>query len=255
MSTASVLYNKPMKQKRVYIYGKHAVEEALKNAPHIINTIYLSPQMREKEILSLISRNKIKTEKIDLQRVSSWVEGNAAHQGIIALISSAGLSISFEKFMDDFKPEGALVYLDGIQDPHNMGTIIRASAAFGASAVLFPQHGASPITAAVVKTSAGAVFSLPLVAVQNPQQALAELKKKGMKVYGLAGEGATMITKEKFSSPAIFVMGNEADGISGSARALCDQMLKIPISPKVESLNVASAATAVLYAWSTRGER
>ncbi|MES2006918.1 MAG: 23S rRNA (guanosine(2251)-2'-O)-methyltransferase RlmB [Patescibacteria group bacterium] len=241
-----------MKQKRIYIYGKHSVHEALLHAPHIINTIYLSPQMEVKEILSLISRNKIKTEKIDPQKVSSWVEGGASHQGVIALINTSGLTMPFEKFMQTFKPEGMLVYLDGIQDPHNMGTIIRASAAFGASAVLFPQHGASPVTGAVVKTSAGAAFALPLVGVENPQQALAELKRKGVKIYGLAGEGASNIAEEKFDMPTLLVLGNEAEGVSPSARALCEKMLNIPISKRVESLNVASAATAALFAWSQK---
>ena len=240
-----------MKQKRIYIYGKHAVSEALMRAPGLIKTIYTAPQMQDADILALIRKTGIKTEKIDPQKVSSWVEGNAPHQGIIAHIAVFGLVVPFEDFIKGFEPQGeVLVYLDGVQDPQNVGTIIRACAAFGASAVLLPERMQSPVTGAVIKASAGAVFSIPLVGVQNPQQALAELRRKGVHIYGLAGEGAANITQENFGGTTLFVMGNEAEGVSPSGRALCEKMLRIPISSRVESLNVASATTAALFAWS-----
>ncbi len=241
-----------MKQKKIFIYGKHAVSEALRHAPQLLRTVYLSPLMKDKEILSLINRANIKTEKLDPRKATSQVEGNAPHQGIIALMSVFGLALPFEDFIKDFNPAGSLlVYLDGIQDPHNVGAIIRAAAAFGASGVLLPGHGQSPITAAVIKASAGAVFSVPLVSVTNTQQTLAELRRKGVAVYGLAGGGSSIV-KEEFTKPTLFILGNESTGISPAARAVCDKMLEIPISKKVESLNVASAATAALYAWSSK---
>lgn len=242
-----------MKQKRIHIYGKHAVREALMRTPHVIKTIYLSPQMGDLGLRALISQSKIKTEKIDPARVSSQVEGNAPHQGIIALISAAELTVPFEQFMERFEARNSLlVYLDGVQDPHNVGTIIRASAAFGASAVLLPMRGQSPITPGVIKVSAGAAFSIPIVSVENPQQALGALKRAGVHIMGLAGEGAHDIGKEEFAGSTLFVLGNEADGVSRSTRALCEKMLSIPISADVESLNVASAATAALFAWSLK---
>lgn len=241
------------KQKRIHIYGKHAVREALMRAPHILKAIYLSPQMEDRALLELVRKSGVKTEKIDQRRISSQVEGNAPHQGIVALISASGLTIPFEKFIEEFELDNSLlVYLDGVQDPHNVGTIIRASAAFGASAVLLPEHGQSPVTAGVIKASAGAAFTIPIVSVSNPQQALGAFKRAGVMIYGLAGEGAEDITKEPFEGSTLFVLGNEAEGISGSTRALCSKILRIPIVKNVESLNVASAATAALYAWSAR---
>lgn len=243
-----------MKQKKIHIYGKHAVREALMHARHLIQAVYLSPQMDDKDLLALIRSKGLDTQKIDPQKVSSWVEGNAPHQGIIARVSMHGLTTPFEEFIKNFKPtaETLLVYLDGVQDPHNVGTIIRASAAFGASAVLVPEHSQSPITGTVIKTSAGTAFVLPLISVPNGQQALAQLKKAGVTILGLAGEGSTSITTEKFDTPTLMVLGNEADGISGSARVLCERMVTIPIHSRVESLNVASAATAALFAWSSK---
>ncbi|HEY6022035.1 MAG TPA: 23S rRNA (guanosine(2251)-2'-O)-methyltransferase RlmB [Candidatus Paceibacterota bacterium] len=242
-----------MAAKKIYIYGKHAVREALTQAPQIVSAVYLSPQMKDPEIIRLIRNARLDTQRLDPAKATSMVEGNAPHQGIVALVSLGALTIPFEKFLDTYKPEGtSLIFLDGILDPHNVGTIVRAAAAFGASAVLLPQHKQSPITGAVIKASAGAAFSIPLIAVTNTQQTLAELRRRGVAIYGLAGDATESLADEDFSAPTLFVLGNEADGVSGSARALCTKLLRIPISGRVESLNVASAATAALYAWSTR---
>ena len=242
------------KQKKIYIYGKNVVREAIMHAPHVIRTIYLSPQMSDSKLGLLVQRSKIKTERIDQRKVSSWVEGNAPHQGIIAHINPDALTLPFEQFMERMPQDEnvMLVYLDGVQDPHNVGTIIRSSAAFGALAVLVPERANSPITPGVVKASAGALFSVPIVTVKNPQQALSELRRNKFTVYGMAGEGASNIAEEKFEGKTLIVMGNEAEGLSGITRPLCDRMLRIPISPDVESLNVASAATAALFAWSMK---
>jgi len=242
------------KQPRIYIYGRNVVREALMRAPNLIKTIYLSPQMSDSKLMSLVQKSKIKTEKIDPRRVTSQVEGNAPHQGIIAHITLFGLVVPFDAFVKTIaqnKPQ-SFIYLDGVQDPHNVGTIIRAAAAFGASAVLMPTRGQSQVTPGVIKASAGALFSIPLVSVENPQQALAELRRLGVTIYGMAGEGAANIAEEKFEGSSLFVMGNEGDGISPATRALCQKMLRIPISKSVESLNVASAATTALFAWSSK---
>lgn len=242
-----------MTAKKIYIYGKHAVREALIHAPHTIRAVYLAPTMKDEDIRNLIRGAKLNTERLDPAKATSQVEGNAPHQGIIALVSLGTLSVPFEKFLDTYRPEdGCLVFLDGIQDPHNVGTIIRSAAAFGASAVLIPQHKQSPITGTVIKASAGAAFTVPIVTVTNTQQALAELKRRGVAIYGLAGQATESLADEDFSGPTLFVLGNEADGVSASARALCTKLLRIPITERAESLNVAAAATAALYAWATR---
>jgi len=245
-----------MKKKypKTYIYGKNVVREALLRAPQIIKAIYLSPQMSDSKLGSLVYKSKIPVEKIDPRRVSSQVEGNAPHQGIIAQVNLHQLAVPFEEFAQTLSPDASqmFVYLDGVQDPHNVGTIIRASAAFGARAVFIPEHGTSSITPGVAKASAGALFSVPVVLVKNPQQALAELRRKKITIYGMAGEGVLDIHKEQFAGSTLFVLGNEGDGISPATRALCEKMLRIPIHADVESLNVASAATVALFAWSTK---
>ncbi|HVV38949.1 MAG TPA: 23S rRNA (guanosine(2251)-2'-O)-methyltransferase RlmB [Candidatus Paceibacterota bacterium] len=243
-----------MTQGKIYIYGKHAVEEALRHVPHIVRKIYISPRMEDSKLRTLINRSGVAADTLDERKVSSQVEGGASHQGIIALISLSSLVIPFEKFLDTFvpTPDTAILFLSEVQDPHNVGAAIRSAAAFGAAAVLMPTHKQSPITGAVVKSSAGMALRIPLVSVENTQQAIASLKKRGMRVYGLAGEAKRSIHDEAFAEPALFILGNEGSGIAPSAKALCDEMLSIPMSPRAESLNVAASGAVALFAWSRK---
>ncbi|HVV15068.1 MAG TPA: 23S rRNA (guanosine(2251)-2'-O)-methyltransferase RlmB [Candidatus Paceibacterota bacterium] len=243
-----------MKQSKIYIYGKHAVEEALRHAPQVLRKIHLSPRMEDRKLQELIRHSGIPVEPLDERKATSQAEGGAPHQGIIALISLGSFALPFEKFMDTFNPtpDTALLFLNEVQDPHNVGSAIRSAAAFGAAAVLMPTHNQSPITGAVIKASAGMAFRIPLVTVENIQQAIAQLKKKGVRVHGLAGDAKKGIDSEDFNEPALFVLGNESEGIPASAKALCDQMLSVPISPRAESLNVATSGAVALYAWSRK---
>ncbi len=142
-------------QKKIYIYGKHAVAEALRHAPRVVRKIHLSPQMDDQELRTLIRQRGVPTEPLDKNRVTSMVEGNAPHQGVVALVSLGELMIPAERFFDTFvpTPDTLLVLLSEVQDPHNVGAIIRSAAAFGATAVLIPTHNQSPVTGAVVKSS------------------------------------------------------------------------------------------------------
>jgi len=142
--------------------------------------------------------------------------------------------------------------LSGVQDPHNVGAIIRSAAGFGVAGILMPQTNQAPITGAVLKVSAGMAFRIPLVSVSDILAAIKDLKKKGFKVYGLSGEGAQSITQEEFPTPTLFIFGNEAEGIPQTLRSLCDAVLSIPIHPQCESLNVAASAAAALFAWSSK---
>ncbi len=224
------------------------------HAPKVLRKIHLSPRMEDKKLRELINRSGVPTEVLDERKASSQVEGNAPHQGIIALVSLGDFTIPFEKFIETFNPtsDSALLFLSEVQDPHNVGSAIRSAAAFGASAVLLPTYKQSPITGAVIKASAGMAFRVPLVVVDNVQQAIAQLKKKGVRVHGLAGEASKNIDTEGFNEPALFVLGNESEGIPASARALCDQMLSVPMSSRAESLNVATSGAVALYAWSRK---
>lgn len=182
------------------------------------------------------------------------LKSGAAHQGVVAQVLLSELVVPYEKFIDTLvpTPHTALVLMSGVTDPHNVGAIIRTAAAFGAAGVLMPEVNQAPVSGAVIKVSAGMAFRVPLVQVSKLQQTISDLKKRGFKVYGLAGEGKASITSEPFADPSVFIVGNEGEGIPSHLRALCDKTLSIPINPQCESLNVAAAAAVALFAWSTK---
>lgn len=237
------------KPAKLYIYGKHSVAEALRHAPRSVRALYLE-EPGDKGLHELARAAGIKAMPLDMRRVTSMVEGQAAHQGAVALIGGPELLLDAERFTESFTPapESVLVFLSGVQDPHNVGAILRSAAAFGAAAVLLPVHKQSPITAAVIRSSAGMAFQVPLVGVANPQQTIAALRKKGVRVLGLAADGSVRLEQEPFKEPVMLVFGNEAEGVAPYARALCDAMLSIDIEPEAESLNVAASAAVALYA-------
>lgn len=206
-----------MQKEKVYIYGKHAVEEAQAHAPHV------------------------------LKKVMTDVKGDG-HGGYVAIVDVDKLLVPYATYIPSAKPE-ALLILGGLTDPHNVGAIIRSAAAFNFSAVLIPKSGQAPITGAVAKTSAGMIFRIPLVTIDSVEETLVDLKQRGFATYGLAGDGSAVLGQTSFPSPIAFIVGNEGAGLSPEVRALCDHILSIPINPRTESLNAAQAATVVMYEW------
>ena len=242
--------NKPQK---LFIYGKHALAEALEHTPQAVRKVYLSPQVDDARLHELLKRHGISTAPLKEGSVRE-VEQGAAHQGVIAEIASAGLVRQYKTFIESItpNPDTLFVLLDELTDPHNVGAIIRSAAAFGAAAVLLPEHNQAPITGAVVKVSAGMAFRVPLVSIGNVNQAVRDLKDRGFWIYGLEGEGGQPITQESFTAPTVLIVGSEAAGIRQKTKELCDVLLAIPIAPRCESLNAAVATGVALYAWSVR---
>jgi len=240
---------------KIYIYGKHALMEALSHTPKSIERVFLASNFKDAELEAELKKVGIKTALLGSGKISREIESSAVHQGIIAQISLKNLMRSYEQFADTLEvtPNTVLVLLDELNDPHNVGAIIRSSAAFGVSGVLIPEHNQAPVTGAVVKVSAGMAFRIPLVTVANVNTVVRDLKKRGFWVYGLAGEeGAEPLVGEKFDAPTLLILGNESKGIRQKTRELCDILLSIPMNQKCESLNVAASAAVALYAWSLK---
>ena len=239
-----------MQREKVYIYGKHALTEALANTPHIIKKVFAADGALDAETLSQLKKHNISLSPLkgEAQNVSK----DASHQGVIVTIDPTDLLLDLKTFLAtlDLSSNPSLVLLDEVQDPHNVGAIIRSAAAFGASAVLIPQHNQAQVTGAVVKTSAGMAFRIPLISIGNVNQTLAILKEHRFWIYGLAMEGSRELAQEKFDAPAVFVVGNEGEGIHKRTLELCDVTLNIPMHPRTESLNAAVSAAIVLYGWS-----
>lgn len=243
-----------MTHSKIYIYGKHAVTEALTNTPKIIEEVQMTSQFDDATIRALVKRLGLKTSVFMPNKLPKEIDSQASHQGIIAVISFENLIQPFGKFVEDLKVtnDTSLILLGELSDPQNVGAVIRSAAAFGISGVLIPEHNQAQITGSVVKVSAGMVFRIPIVSVGNVNTALRELKDRGFVVYGLEADSKSIMPKEEFELPTVFVLGNEAEGIREKTRELCDKLISIPINPKCESLNAGVSAAVAFYAWSAK---
>lgn len=244
----------PVRKEKVYIYGKHALMEALQNTPHIIKKVFLAPDLRDVELHALLEMRNIPIAKLTATSGKELVGRDAVHQGVIAIMDPSALLVSFDDFLLslDTKTNPAVAILGEVQDPHNVGAIIRSAAAFGLAGVLIPVHHQAGITGTVVKTSAGMVFRVPLISIGNVNATIKTLKEKGFWVYGLAMDGKTSLKTEAFDTPTVFIVGNEGAGIREKTLEACDITLSIPMHPRTESLNAAVSAAVVFYEWSKR---
>jgi 23S rRNA (guanosine2251-2'-O)-methyltransferase len=237
-----------------HIYGKHALLEVLTHRSEVIEKIWLAPDFSDSQINNLIEKLKIKTIPMQAGALPREVAETAVHQGIVAQITVSKMTVPFADFFRELKinKDTCLVLLDEIQDPHNVGAIIRSAAAFGIAGVLIPPHNQASVTGTVVKVSAGMAFSIPLVEIGNINNTLRDLKDKGFWVYGLDEDAETSITDEDFSAPTVLVLGSEGRGIREKTKELCDIKLAIPMSPRCESLNVSVSAGIALQNWSAK---
>ena len=244
-----------MASEKTYIYGKHAVKEALLMAPAAIRKIFLSPDMDDSYLRDLIKKKQIPMMALQRGKTVGDVSREASHQGVFAELSLGALMTPYDQFVQKLEvgPDTGLVLLGEVQDPHNVGAVIRSAAAFGIKGVLIPEHNQAPVTGAVVKVSAGMAFRVPLIAIGNVNNVVRDLKERGFWVYGLTGDqGSTPVTKEQFDRPALFILGNESKGIREKTRDLCDALVSIPMNPQCESLNAAAATAVTLFQWSTQ---
>lgn len=238
------------KSDKVYIYGRHALTEALRHKPKAIKNVFLERPEEEKEIVELATTNNISVKPLGGGELRTVGE-NAVHQGVIGILNTTALVTDLNTFLEnlDVAKNPAIAVCAEVQDPHNLGAIIRSAAALGLSGVIIPEHRQAPITGTVVKTSVGMVFKIPVVSVGNVNQTLRELKERGFWIYGLDMEGEKL-TETKFDRPCVFVVGNEGGGIREKSLELCDYKLSIPMHARAESLNAAVSGAVVFYEWS-----
>ena len=241
-------------REKIYIYGKHALMEALAHAPQTVRKVFLSPEVNDGELRALLKKLNLTPGVLKAREMDHMVGRETAHQGVIAVTDPGSLVLDFKQFLAGLRPteNTMLVLLDELTDPHNVGAIIRSAAAFGAAGVLLPVHNQAPITGTVVKSSAGMAFRIPIVSIGNVNQAVDALAKIGFRTYGLVMNGSQNIADEKFDAPALFIVGNEGAGIRQKTFERCDVGLRIPMNARAESLNASVSAAVVLYQWSVR---
>lgn len=236
---------------QTFIFGTHAVTEALTRVPHAVQHLYFVGGHESDKLKSKAEKLSISVDRCDEGHLPKGVDRDAVHQGIVARVSPSKILKQYKPFIEGLEvtEKTALIVLNELTDPHNVGAVIRNAAAFGIAGVLIPEYRQAPITGTVVKVSAGMAFALPLISIGNVNTTLRDLKERGFWVYGLSGEGDTKLPDEEFTKPSVFVLGNEGRGLREKTEEVCDFTLSIPIENKVESLNVASSSAVVMYAW------
>ncbi len=173
---------------------------------------------------------------------------NAVHQGVIAF-EAAPRRTGAPDVLDKAQ---CVILLDGVEDPHNLGAIIRTAHAAGADAVMAPERRAAGITETVIKASAGAIEHLPLIRISNVRQEMENLKKRNFWIYGLDERGTEDYDKVEYAAPAAFVLGGEGKGLHEHVRKECDFLVRIPMAGAIASLNVSVAAGVALFEWRRR---
>jgi 23S rRNA (guanosine2251-2'-O)-methyltransferase len=233
------------------IEGKNPVIELLK-AGHPINKILLADNIKPgdavTEILRLARAKGIPVERvprhiIDKQSITSANQGVIAYAAVKEYVSLDDLlALSAEK-----NEPPLYVILDGIEDPQNLGSILRTAYASGIHGVIIRERGAAGLTATVAKASAGAVWYMPVASVSSIPQAIETLKKNNVWVIGIDRSGEAEYTQMDFKSPVAIVIGSEGKGLSELVRKRCDFLANIPMRGEITSLNASVAAALVMY--------
>ena len=240
-----------------WIYGRNAVYETLRAGRRRVYRIKLahgvqsSPKLQE--VLAIARTKKLATEEVPRAELDGISEG---HQGIALQADEypyAYLGELLERAQKASNPPLFLL-LDTLQDPQNLGTLLRSAEAVAVHGVFLPQRRTATVTPAVVSSSSGASEHL-LIAQHNLAQAIAELKKANIWVIGLeGGEGAQPLGQLRLDGPIALVVGNEGEGMRRLVRESCDALLRLPMRGQVESLNAAVAGSIALYmVWQARG--
>jgi 23S rRNA (guanosine2251-2'-O)-methyltransferase len=232
------------------VTGIHAVREALEaNQP--LDSLMIargSHGNRIEELVRLARQHGVPVrfeERIQLDRSA----GTREHQGVIALVA-ASPSASFEDLLkprDQSATPGLLVLLDGVEDPQNLGAIVRTSLAAGAQGVVIPERRAAGLTDSVARASAGALAHLPVARVKNLSRAMEEMKESGYWLVGLDEHAEKLHTEVDFKIPVGIVLGGEGKGLHSLVRERCDFLVSIPTTGPVRALNVSVAAGVVLF--------
>lgn len=240
-----------------YLYGKNPLKEAIASYKQKgvmpIQELFLTKSAEaDPVIMSLVQSNKLAYSIITYSEIENLVGRDTVHQGVLARLSDKALYTSLDEVLAlvEGKERPLFVLLDELQDPHNVGAIIRSSVAFGADAILIPDHNQTQITGTVIKSSAGTSFSIPIVRIGNVNTTLLTLKEKRFWIYGLTGEGDTSLFSTVFDSPSVIIVGSEGEGIAKKTLEHCDFKLSIPINPSCESLNASNAVAVTLYEFS-----
>jgi 23S rRNA (guanosine2251-2'-O)-methyltransferase len=233
--------------------GIHPVREALRAGRPLERVMIVKGAggARLQEIIELCRERGIPVRfesREHLDRACAGASGHAAHQGVVAI----GAAEKYSTLAETAAAGGLHVILDGVEDPHNLGAIIRTAHAAGAAAVVIPERRAVGLTEVVARAASGALAYLPVVRVVNLSRALDDLKERGYWIYGLDERGDHDYNRVDLTAPTAIVLGGEGRGLHEHVLKRCDFRVRIPLAGGVASLNVSVAAGVFLFEWRRR---
>ena len=240
----------PVEEVEGQLEGRNALQEALRSG-RTIDKVFIADGDTDKGLQRLAAQAKeagavvvpVDRRKLDMMSFTH------AHQGVITL-AAAHEYATIDDIMEEAASRGQaplIVICDELTDPHNLGAIMRSAECAGAHGVIIPKRRSVGLTATVAKASAGAVEYMKVARVTNINNAINELKERGVWVFGTAAEGSIPMYKADLTGAAAIVIGNEGDGMSPLVRKNCDVMVSIPMQGRISSLNASAAAAILLY--------
>jgi 23S rRNA (guanosine2251-2'-O)-methyltransferase len=232
------------------IVGRNSVREALKSG-RPINKILLARGERHGSILEIVAMARecgLLVQEVEMAKLAG-LAGGVRHQGVVAFTSPVAYveveTILAAAYRKNEPP--LLVLLDELEDPHNVGAILRTADATGVHGVLLPQRRSCPLSAAVAKTSAGAVEYVPVARIGNITQTIDKLKKQGLWIMGADADGDRDYFAMDLTGPLVIIIGNEGKGMGRLVKEHCDYIVRIPMRGKITSLNASVACSLLLY--------
>ena len=237
--------------KKIEIYGIRSIIEAIESSKDISRVYLLKSNSHKsslfRSLVSLLENNNIKYSFVPKEKFKKFENKN--HQGAVAILSPIKLlsieeliSVTFNKISSK-----TYVLLDGITDTRNFGAVIRTAVASNVDGIIIPQNNSAPVNSDVIKTSSGGVFKIPIARVNNIKDAILHLNSIEMSIISLSEKANKTIYDYNFKESTAIIMGSEEKGISKSVLSLSNEILKIPIDSKIDSLNVSSAFSAVAF--------
>ena len=228
----------------MFLYGYHPVREALRHRPQEVARVLVSASRtgrRREEIEELCTRHHVPFEVVSDRALSD--RAGSAHNGMAAEVRAAATPSSS---LSSGADSNLVVLLEDVQDPRNLGAVLRVCEGAGVGRVVIRDRGSAPVSPTVVKTSAGAAEWLDIERIPNTAQELERLKQAGFWIYGTDAEGVPPWELD-LTGKVVLCLGGEEKGLRARTRQICDHMIGLPMRGRVGSLNIATAAAAVLY--------
>ena len=232
-----------------YVVGRNPVLEVLKSSSEVEKLYIQKGELKGSinKIVGIAKERNIIIQRVDKNKLNQISKGN--HQGVVALVEAYTYSTIEEilNYANKLKEDPFLIILDGIEDPHNLGAIIRTAECAGAHGIIIPKRRAASVNETVYKSSAGAVEHIFVAKVNNISDTIEKLKDEGLWIYGADMEGEDYYFNMDLKGPIALVIGSEGKGLSRLVKEKCDFLLKIPMFGKVSSLNASNAASVLIY--------